>query len=190
MSHLLQVLKPQSKAAQRGAVPVMMEFQVPPETAPYLVTSSSAVFWIEEPHPNDIVKAAVREGTVDSVYRECIKALITRSKKDKWGSVHPLTIEGIQAAIDHVEYYELGEVEILVPRKPVSKAKRKRPLVDKVTPLITSMGLSSRPSSWVPPRTVVIVPKDRTFVGILATFGKGQVVAVIHNPARGIAVAC
>ncbi len=190
MSHLLHILKPQSKAAQRGSVPLMMEFQVSPETAPYLVTSSQAMLWVEEPHPNDVIKAAVRTGAPADIYKEALAALKIRGKQAQWDTVHPLTVEGIQAAIDHVEFYELGEVEILVPHKPVSKAKQKRPLVDPVTPLLAEMGLGSRPSSWVPRGHVVVVPKDRTFVGILATFGRGQVVAVIHNPARGIAIAC
>ena len=145
--------------------------------------------WIEEPHPNDVVKAAVRQSvTPGEVYQELVKALITRGRDDQWGSVHPLTVEGVQAAIDHVEYYELGDVEVLVPHKPIAKGKRKP--ADPVTPLLTAMGLGSRPSSWVPPKHILIVPKDRTFVGVMATFGKGQVLAVIHNPARGIAIAC
>ena len=117
MAHLLAVQRLKSKAMQRKTnVPLILEFHVNPETAPYLVSSSAGVMWINEPHPNDIVKAAVRGATIGEFFAEVVEATASMGREMKWGNVQPLTVEGLRAAVDHVEFYELGPVELLTPR--------------------------------------------------------------------------
>jgi len=216
MSHLLVVSRLNSKAMQRKAnVPLMLEYPVSPETAPYLVSSSSSVMWINEPHPNDMVKAAIRRATIEEFFQEIIEAVVAMGRTQEWGNIHPLTLEGLQAAVEHVESYELGPVELLTPRAHQSsdvvllddeddgegdeedgrgvkeEGKRVEPvdlMPPELRPLIEDMGLPFRPSSWVPDRTIVVVPKDRTFVGVVNKVAK-KIAGVVHNAARGIAVA-
>jgi len=203
MSHLLAVLRLQSKAMQKkGNVPLMVWFTVSPETAPYLVSSSSSVMWINEAHPGPKVKAAVRQMTLNDLYAEVIEAVVSMGRQQQWGNIQPLSFEGLAAAIDHVNFYELGPLELLIPRAhPVSEpedqgeASEGEKRVDAVDlmpselrPLIEESGLPFRPSSWVPEGTIVVVPRDRTFVGLVSRVTPKKLAAVIHNAARGIAV--
>jgi len=196
MSNLLTVQRIQSKALQRkGTVPLMVEYGVSPDTAPYLVSSTSSVMWINAVHPGDMVKAAVRKMSVDDFFREVLEATMAMGRQQKWGNVHPLTLEGLQAAVEHVEFYDLGPVELLIPRtRPVEPDEDDERVIPvdlmppELRPLIEDMGLPFRPSSWVPDSTIVVVPKDRTFVGVVSKITTTQIAGVVHNAARGIAI--
>ncbi len=211
MSHLLVVTRLRSKAMQRKTnVPLMMEYNVSDETAPYLVSSSVGVMWIHEVHPNNIVKAAVRTATISGFFAEVVEAVVDMGRAQRWGNVHPLSLEGLRAAVAHVEFYDLGPVELLTPRAhqagddpdpsvdeeeleggPPKKPKRVE-MVDlmpsELRPLIEDIGLPFRPSSWVPEGTIVVVPKDRAFVGVVNRVTSKKLSGVVHNAARGIAV--
>lgn len=207
MSHLLHVTRLQSKAMQRkGTMPLMVEFQVPEATAPYLVSSSSSVMWIDEAHPGSLVKAAVREATPASFFREVIEAVAVRGRQQEWGNVHPLTAEGLRAAIEHVAFYELEPLELLIPRahpagstppledddEAEGQPQRVSPVAlmpSELRPLLEEVGLPFRPSAWVPDGTVVVVPKDRTFVGTVSQVTPKKIAGVVHNAARGIGIA-
>jgi len=207
MSHLLVVQRLNSKAMrQKGTVPLMLEFNVSPETAPYLVSSSSSVMWINEPHPGDLVKAAIREMAVSEFFREVIDAVVAMGQEMQWGNVHPLTLEGLLEAVEHVSFYEMGPLELLTPRanqpdqdveddedegEPEEGEKRVRPadlMPAELRPLIEEVALPFRPSSWVPPGTIVVVPKDRAFVGVVSKVTPRKIAGLVHNAARGIAV--
>lgn len=211
MAHLLTVHRLKSKAMQRkNNVPLLLEFQVNEETAPYLVSSSTGVMWINEPHPNNIVKAAVRAAAPGQFFAEVIDAVVSMGREMQWGNVHTLTVEGLRAAVAHIEFYELGPVELLTPRahlpeadpdpdpdededsgEPLSSAQRVDPvdlMPPELRPLIEDLGLPFRPSSWVPDNTIVVVPKDRAYVGLLSRVTTQKIAAVVHNAARGIAV--
>jgi hypothetical protein len=208
MSHLLVVTGLHVKALQRkGTLPLILEFQVAVETAPYLVSSSSSVMWITDRHPGNIVKAAVRDCTVGEFFTEVIDAVATMGRQQNWGNVHPLTIDGLLAAVDHVAFYDLGPLELLIPRTHLNDVaflddedggeeaeddgKRVEP-VDLMPlglrPLIEETGLPFRPSSWVPDGTIVVVPKDRAFVGVVNKLTPKKIAGVVHNAARGIAI--
>jgi hypothetical protein len=203
MSNLLVVQRVQSKALQRkGTVPLMIEYGVSKETAPYLVSSTSSVMWINAAHPGepgDVVKAAVRKMTVDAFFGEVLEATISMGRQQEWGNVHPLTLAGLQAAVEHVEFYDLGPVELLIPRtrpvEPEGETDEDEERVIQVDlmppelrPLLEDIGLPFRPSSWVPDGTIVVVPKDRTFVGVVSKVTATQIAGVVHNAARGIAI--
>jgi len=210
MSHLLLFQRLASQAMKRrGTVPLMLEFTVAEETAPYLVSSSSSVMWINEAHPGPVVKAAVRNMTVGAFFAEIVEAVEAMGRQQQWGNSHPLTIEGLREAIAHVEFYELGPLELLTPRahqatevalldptdegEGVEEDGQRVEPVDlmppELRPLIESTGLPFRPSSWVPDDTIIVVPKDRSFVGLVVQVTTKQYAGVVHNAARGIAIA-
>ena len=216
MSHLLHVTRLQSKVMQRpGVMPLMVEFTVPDETAPYLVSSSSSVLWVNESYGDSLIKAAVREVPLGAFFREVIEAVIVMGRQQEWDNVHPLTVEGLRAAIDHLAYYDLAPLELLIPRAhpagstptlddeedpPLEEVsvgapeapKRVSPAVLmplELRPLLEEVGLPFRPSAWVPPGTVIVVPKDRTYVGVVSQVTPKKLAGVVHNAARGIAVA-
>ena len=202
MSNLLQVLRFQPKALQqKGSVPLMVDIPVSPDTAPYLVSSSTSFVWIEEPHPGDQVKAAVR--TIKSpgdVFTKTILEVERRGRADEWGNVHPFTEDGVHEAIRHLEYYGIDDFELLVPReRPATAATRKtkkhpatkrdpgykRPLW--LVP--DNFGRPMRPSSWLPDGMVVVLPVDRNFVGTMGHLTSTKVIVIIHNASRGIGIA-
>jgi len=200
MSHLLHLTRLKSKAVQRGATPLILEYPVSPETAPYLVSSSSSVMWIHEPHPNDMVKAAVREVKPGPFFWEAIEAVMAMGRQAEWGNVHPLTKEGLRAAVNHVESYDLTDLELLVPRRhPLKETEQDAEedegdgevgeTVPSIQSLVDGLGLPLRPSSWLPSDCVVVVPKDRTYVGLVNLVTPKSLAGVIHNAARGIGIA-
>ena len=203
MSHLLAVMRLRTKAMQqKGNVPLMVEFTVSEETAPYLVSSSSSVMWINAAHPGPVVKAAVRQVTISDFYAEVVDEVASMGRLQQWGNVQPLTHEGMQAAIDHINFYELGSLELLIPRShpaggPIAekegvegdeKAKLPELMPPELRPFIEETGLPFRSCSWLPDSTIVVVPRDRTFVGIVSRVTPKRMAAVVHNSARGIAV--
>lgn len=187
MSNLLQVVK--IRIPKDKSIPVMAEFPVNPECAPFLVSSSKGLIWVDVAHPGDVVKAAPRQGVTPAVlFAEVVDAVQARGLELQWGNVHPLNENGVRAAIQHVKSFDLGELEALVPR--VREEKDEQEKFTRPDWLTTdNFGLPFRPSSWVADDCVVIVPKDREFVGMVGRVGHGAFVVVIHNASRGIAVA-
>lgn len=190
MSNLLQVIRLKSQAMQKKRTfPLMVDVPVNPELAPFLVSSSKGVLWIEAAHPGDLVKAAVRQiESPGEFFQEVLQAVSERGAKDQWGNVHPFTGEGVREAIHHLEFYGIEEIEILVPRLRGEENKNgphERPawLTEE------SFNVPVRPSSWIPDKCAVVVPVDRDFLGTLAHFTPKQVMSVIHNPSRGMAIA-
>lgn len=184
MSNLLQIIRSAPKSLQKkGTVPLMLEFNVSRETAPYLVTSTAGVLWIEEPHPGDLIKAAVREVAVPGdLFVEAIRAVASRGLEFKWGNIHPFTEAGLDAAIDHVQSYGLPDIEILVG------PKQKDALPPKwLSP--KSVQVPFRVSSWVPENCAVVVPADREYVGFLVHLKPKTIVMAIHNASRAIGLA-
>ena len=118
MSNLLQVTRMQPNAMEKKkAVPLFLEWPVNPELAPFLISSSTSLMWIEEAHPGDQVRVAVRKiSSPGEIFWSIVEAIGERGERDKWGNVHPFTEEGVLAAVDHVTSYELDPVELLFPR--------------------------------------------------------------------------
>lgn len=195
MSHLLHLSRLKSKAVQRGATPLILEYQVSADTAPYLVSSSSSVLWIHEPLSDDIVRAAVRPIQPGAFFTEVIEAVAAMGRQAEWGNVHPLTREGIRHAIEHVAFYDLNDLELLVPRlQPVpsqedAEDEAPGPVNGLIRPLVEDLGLPLRPSSWLPSDCVVVVPKDRAYVGTVSQVTPKSLAGVVHNAARGIGIA-
>jgi len=181
MSNLLTVKRFKSKATDKGKTPIIVEgISVDPLCAPYLVTSSTGVVWVEKPHPGDVVKAAVRITAPGVIFTELLEAIIKRSETDDWGSVCPYNAKGLKEAIQYLSFYGLADVEILMP--PTAKNKWPKWLLTK------HLDLSVRPSSWIPKGYIVVIPRDRDYVGMIGHLDGTRVAALVHNASRGIAI--
>jgi hypothetical protein len=163
------------KSTRRGRVqPQMMEFQVNPELAPFLVSSTRSVVWVEQAGSQDQVRAAVRARR--GMESELIVAIAEMGARAEWGNVQPLTTAGIKACCNHLKFYGLEQVECLVAPDTNIEA-------------IDFKDLNVIQASWVPFDAVVVVPVDRGFVGTLGTLGQHKALALIHNASRGIGIA-
>jgi hypothetical protein len=152
-----------------------MEFQVNRDLAPFLVSSSRSVQWVPHASESGHVRAAVRKR--QGIEAEIVAAILHMGQEAQWGNVHPLTTEGIQACVDHLAYYEIAPVQVLVA-----------PETD-LTGVELPSNLSRVDAAWVPTDAVVVVPLDRNYLGTLGTLGQHKAVAVVHNASRGVAVA-
>jgi hypothetical protein len=177
MSNLLAVTKLQSEVLQNKAtMPIMVEIPVSPETAPYLVSSSSAMLWIEKPHPGDKIKAAVRwEVPPAKLFNEVLEAVIKKSGEENWGNVHPFTVDGLVHAIDYVKSYDLNDLEILVSKKHPSWFPEK---------FIVKEEIPIRLANWLPKDCAVVVPKEKDLVGLIGHLNTKAVIVVVHNACR------
>jgi len=186
VSHLLVPIQLWTKALGKNATPVALEFPVDAESAPYIVTSSESIVWVPEALSGDLVRAAIRVGVknLGMLYRDIVLEIAKVGTEKEWGNVHPLTVEGVQGALEHLRYYDLGDAELLAHPATMKKedpnAWYRHPTLSEI---------SVRAAAWLPPGIVVAVPLDRAFVGFVSLVGIGSVVSVVHNPSRGIAVA-
>ena len=182
MSNLLDITRiAKAKLPKKGAL-LAMECDVSPDTAPYLVTTSKGLAWVGHASKEGCITAAVRLNThPDQFFLDVVEAIHTAGQELEWDNVHPLSHEGMQAAIDHVEEYELGDVEILTP---TATKEQDREII--VT--ASRFDYPQRPCSWLPGDLAVIVPKDRGFVGSVYRVTARDIVGLVHNAARGIAI--
>jgi len=170
----------------KGVPPRYMEFPVSPETAPYLVSSTRSAIWVSKPSMTNTVRAAVRprQGFLVQVLDEVIEA----GEKYNWGNVHDLSPEGLDKAVEHLASYGLVEIDVLLGPGVAEGLEDwlKDPHEDK-----TEKGLSVAWHEWpeLPSDVVVVVPRDRAYLGFVASVGAGSLVSVIHNPSRGLAIA-
>ena len=154
------------------------EFQANKDAIPFLVSTSKSLLWVNDAHSN-VVRAAVRPKTkVQDFYKEVIQEIAEVGTDCSWGNVQPLNKVGLQNAIDYVVSYELGEVECLL--NPQQK--------EQVSEMLKDSGIAYSLCNWLPADCVVVVPKDRSFLGFVGVLTTGFV-SVIQNPSRGIAIA-
>ncbi len=155
--------------------PRMLEFPVSPEGAPYLVSSTRSVVWVNKASSQGTIRAAVRP--LQGFYQEALEEIATQGKICQWGNIHPATKEGLEACIACLTGYGFEKVDILT--HPESKSPECAETED----------LSVVPCLEIPEGWWVCVPRDRSFVGIVGTVGVGKIVSLIHNPTRGVAIA-
>ncbi len=182
MSNLLDITRiAKAKLPKKGAL-LAMECDVSPDTAPYLVTTSKGLTWVGHASAEGCITAAVRLDThPDQFFLDVIEAVHAAGRKLEWGNIHPMSHEGMQVAIDHVEEYELGDVEILTPTAAKEGDRG-------IIALTSRFDYPQRPCSWLPGDLAVIVPKDRGFVGMVYRVTGRDIVGLVHNAARGIAI--
>jgi len=158
-------------------VPVgMLSLRVNPWTAPWLVSGSTVPYvWVSK-HRNGVVRAAIRK-PYENESKLIIEAVMEMGERAEWGNVHPLTPEGIQAAVTYLTHFDFDPAELELLAHPET-AK-------------TLAFLKKKPTDtdWMPEGYVVVVPKERAFLGSLGRTDAGQISVLVHNAARGMAVA-
>jgi hypothetical protein len=156
-------------------VPLFVEIPVNKSSAPFLVSGTKTWVWVER-SANSIVRAAVRSEKTPKGLSTSIVAEVARvGRERKWESNFPYSKEGLKGALDYIQYYGIVDVDVLVSKK------------DEAFP---DKGVTVHyvPSAWVPKGKAVVVPSDRSFLGVVGTIGETHWTAVIHNPSRGMAV--
>jgi len=141
--------------------------------------------WVDSPHEGTIptIKAAVRKGVrPGDLFWEASEAIYNRSLELQWGSAHPFTEAGVAAAIDHVDSYDMGQLDILVGHASGPTKKHPDWLLEK------NIGHRVRMSAWIPDDCAIIVPTDRQFVGMMVHLSPTAVAIAVHNPSRGFAM--
>lgn len=187
---LLQVLSPSAPTERNGAL--VMEFPVNPHLAPYLVSrgavTSEPTLWLRRSHGGK-VRAAPRE--MESLFHwfaEVVESVTVKGREEEWGNVHPLSKEGIQGAIAHVKSYGLEDLMLLAHPDTDWPGIDPKWVVKKGDLPLALLGLPLQPATWLPADVVVVIPKDRSYVGFVLLIDK-RVVSVVHNASRGIGIA-
>lgn len=189
-STLLQVItheKPQRRAGK--TVPLMLEFPVNPELSPFLVSSSRGLLWVGA-HEGRVRAATRKVENLTDYFLEVVQEVAEIGQREKWENVYPLTKAGIQGAIDHLNFYDLKELEILAhPETEWGKIESEWGAQEgnKTVPLAL-LGLPLQPAPWLPPNTVLVIPRDRQYVGFVLLYQE-LICSVIHNASRGIGIA-
>ena len=158
---LLQAVK---LPAGKG-VPLFVEIPVYEESAPYLVTSNKGLVWIDAPFGGSVRSALVKSDwktDLPEAFREVIRAVVARGREFSWRNSFPNTPRGVASAKNYLRSYGLEPVEILTRDEGVN--------------------------AWIPEGCAVVVPKDRSYLGVVGIWDEERNTVVVHNPARGIAV--
>jgi hypothetical protein len=192
-SSLMQVLTPSERfeRTHRGGLPLMMEFPVDPRLGPFLVSRASSdenYLWVGRAH-NGRVRAGVRPvSNLTELFMEAVDKSIDQGQKMDWGNTHPLTKEGLEAAVEHVKYYDFEELEILANPSIDWGSVHPAWKVEEGSFPVALLGLPLQSATWLRPDTVVVVPRDRSQVGFVLLLEK-QVVSVVSNPSRTFGIA-
>jgi hypothetical protein len=170
--NLLEIvaLTPESNSKQL----TLEDIQVNPELAPFLISSMRSVTWVPHASKKNTVRTGVRHR--EGIESELVAAVVEMGSEMQWGNVHPLSTEGIQSCLEHVSGYIDSPLEILYNTDTDMEG------------IDIPEHFQQTPAKWVPVDCVVVVPVDRSYLGTLWVLGS-RVAALIHNVARGVAVA-
>ena len=152
-----------SESSSKG-VPLLVEIPVHDDTAPFLITSTKSLLWINQSF-NGVVRSAVRSSnwkTESNQFQlDVVRSVRDQSLRCKWGNVLPNTPKGISQAEEYLRSYEMPVFELLT---------------------------HSETTSWVPDGSALLVPKDRLYLGVVAFITPDAYTVVLHNPSRGMVV--
>ena len=155
-------------------VPFMIEIPVSAESAPFLVTGTKKLLWIEATRTGTI-RSAVRTGVFkEDLFEDVVKEVAKLGVTRKWANGFPFTARGLKQAIAYVTLYGIEKVEIL-SRETMGE-------------LEVPKGVTVIPAPWMPLGRAVVVPEDRAYLGLVGVLGESHWTAVVHNPSRGMAV--
>lgn len=191
-----------------GAVPFELHGQVNPDAGPFLVTKAKGgVIWVDSTATGSI-RSGVCKATPGDIFNWVVDAVEDQGRKLEWGNVHPYSPAGIKAAADHLNFYGVTDIEILVP--PIQLPEGIRPekdpqleeglekILGKQEPRVaprpdwlnpTDIGLPFCITSWLPDNCAVVVPGERIQVGELTHVSAHYLSAIVCNPSRTIAIA-
>jgi hypothetical protein len=169
-------------------MPLMMEFPVPP-TSPFLVTTTRSLAWIPSVRSGKIRAGVMEIDSTQTLFKAVTQEIILTARQAEWGNVQPLTRQGLQDAIEHPRYYGLEELQILA--HPDTDWQELDPEWKRTedTTLAKVLDLPVESTPWLDPQTILVIPRDRAYVGFVIEIGETHVVSVVHNAARGIGIA-
>lgn len=124
-----------------------------------------------------------------TLFRAVVDETLRTGRSAEWGNVHPLTTEGLKEAIEHPRYYGLDDLQLLAHPDTNWEAINPEWKRTEGKALAAVLNLPVEPASWMDPETILVIPKDRGFIGFVIEIGDDHVVAVIHNAARAIGIA-
>jgi len=159
---------------RREATPLVMTFPVNPDAAPFLVSSNQGFVWVGEAQQGFVHTYVQDIGDEGKLNQQIVEAIARTGEEAGWGNVHPLTEEGLEAAIQYVRYYGLEDLEILVPDDET--------VIEFVSSLVT---IPITVMGWLE-KYVVVVPKDRNYLGTLGRLSRKKYIVLVHNPSRGL----
>ena len=169
---LLEVIQINTKKS-----PIMMSSPVAPELdGPFLVTSTKGFVWVIEKFPGNFIRSATRKANPNEVFSGVVKSILDKSLDDNWGSVKPLTYKGLQESILYLSYYGFSEFDVFFNSKEDFKQ------FERLENVYYSW------QDWVPKGQAVVAPVDKSYLGTLYSFGKGNFACCVHNPSRGICI--
>lgn len=169
-------------------MPLLMEFPVPP-TPPFLVTTLRSLAWIPAVRNHRIRAGVMGINSTTTLFRAVVEETIRTGRQAEWGNIHPLTLEGLKEAIEHPRFYGLDSLQILAHPETNWEALNPEWKRTDGKQLVAVLDLPVEQAPWLDPTTVIVLPKDRGFVGFVIEIGESHVVAVIHNASRALGIA-
>jgi hypothetical protein len=153
---------------------MMIEVPVNGGGGPFLVSGIRQEWvWISNAKTG-ILRAAVRPGPVpDDIFVRIVTEIAARGTKNLWENCYPYTDVGLSGAVEYVTSFGIKQVEALVPKDST---------------LSVPGGVTLSESEWIPQGRAVVIPLDRTYLGMIGVLGAEYHMVVIHNPSRGMAV--
>jgi len=179
------------QVSRQGQIPLMMEFPVNGDLAPFLVSASSKnreVLWVNRAQKGKVRAASREVPDIHTFFLSVADAVILEGRASGWDNIHPLSKEGILLAKAHVEAYELGPLEMLAnPKINWSKVESTWEVEDGEI-VLHLLDMPVQPAPWLPTDTIMIVPVDRELVGFVLLL-EGRLISLVHNAARGMGFA-
>jgi len=169
------------------STPLLMEFPVNAELGPFLVASSKATLWINRAFNNRVRSAVRAVPELFDYFLEIVEAVTKKGHEANWGNVHPWGQEGLEDAIEHLKSYGLSDLEILGSPDTDWGSLNPEWAVEEGDIALALLGIPVQPAPWLPPDTIVVIPKEREFVGFVLLFDT-KIASVVHNASRGMAV--
>ena len=154
-------------------IPVWLEFHVDPETAPFLITSTRSWLWVT-PRRN-IIRVGTRFLDMHNLFMEIVQQVADTGVSSLWENVHPSTRDGVLQAIQYVHSYGFPDIEVLAAP-------------DIHLDTLKDLDVPVQVAPWLQSGHMVVVPRDREYVGFAMVVRNGMGVCLLHNPSRSIAI--
>lgn len=153
---------------------LFIELPVNEESAPFLVSKTRGLLWLDVAHRKQIRAAVVPGAPSDDLFLRIVREVQSRGVERQWGNSFPNTPEGLTDALGYLRYYEQDELDLLTSDTEFEP----QPGWEAVT-------VCQAP--WVPKGCAVVVPQDRQYLGMVGLFKDAHTV-VLNNPTRGMAI--
>jgi hypothetical protein len=166
---LQQIILPPSK---KGASPLFLEFSINDELKPFLVSSTRGFIWVYRTKENRVRTALRKNFDRSSIYNDIIIDIMKQGKECSWGNVFEGGLSALSQAKARMLEYGFTEVEILTGN-PSHKDNKDLTF-----------------SPCIPTNLLVVVPKDREYLGFLGTLQENpqNFCVLVHNASRGICI--